>query len=454
MGLCLLVNGVEERLSPEQLQKRYGDALEAIFGIGVRLQALLVDPNVANTNNFIVSPLSVALMVGQLMMGAEGEFREELYNLLSLPISNDHKHSTIHYYGKKNSTFHVPYARLHSQLGNLMRALEEMKFSKTFTLETANALFVNWDIKLKRDFMHNLLIYKTTIQGLNFTTDPVGSQKAINGWAATQTNGVIKSILASPLPPSSSSVFGSAVYFLADWETPFSYEMNIKGPFHSSATNKMEVEYMRGNIESAYYGENKKLGFKLLGLPYKNHDLVMYFLLPFENNGKEYDIKSFQEKLNIKDIRELILQSRRQLVTVQIPKMKLSNSLSILEPLQKYSIYKKYIKDHSLANNTKDALDILVKQMDVFKSFNSSLKTEVLLTAAAEGSALKVSNILQEVILNVNEKGTEAAAVSASIIDYIATKSFRVDRPFTLFIRHEATLATLFWGTIVDPSQS
>lgn len=56
--------------------------------------------------------------------------------------------------------------------------------------------------------------------------------------------------------------------------------------------------------------------------------------------------------------------------------------------------------------------------------------------------------------LSVNEQGTEAAAIAASAIDYILDfVSVRVDRPFLFFIRHEETEATLFWGTIADPTE-
>lgn len=57
--------------------------------------------------------------------------------------------------------------------------------------------------------------------------------------------------------------------------------------------------------------------------------------------------------------------------------------------------------------------------------------------------------------LSINEQGTEAAAVAASAIDYIADSvNVRVDRPFLFFIRHEATEASLFWGTIGDPTET
>jgi serine protease inhibitor len=55
--------------------------------------------------------------------------------------------------------------------------------------------------------------------------------------------------------------------------------------------------------------------------------------------------------------------------------------------------------------------------------------------------------------VEVNEVGTEAAAVGTTLIDYFGEfMNFIVDRPFIFFIKHEITGTLLFWGTIVDPT--
>lgn len=437
----------------EELQERYGDALEAIFGIGVRLQALLEDPSIPSTSNFMVSPLSIALMIGQLMLGAEGKFRDELYTLLSLPESSDQKNSVIHYYSKhKNVTYTLPYSTLHLQMGNLVRALEGKEISKSFILNSSNALFVSSRLSLKDEFLHNLGIYETHVQPLNFSTDPEGCQKVINDWAATRTNGVINNVLASPLPTSASAVFMNAVYFLADWETPFSFEANIKGPFYSTKDTNVEVDYMRGFFENISYGESSKLGCKMMAFPYKNNEMAMYFILPDDNDVDKFNIRKFSERLKTKDVLEFIGKMNKHKVTIQMPKMKLSNTLSFLEPLQRYYMFKNQDKGQ---NGTGDSLDILDERVAEFTSFNSTEDVEIFLSGAADNQNLKITNILQEMTLSVDEKGTEATAVSLSIVEYLGgNKNFKLDRPFVFFIRHELTSATLFWGTIVNPTKS
>jgi hypothetical protein len=65
----------------------------------------------------------------------------------------------------------------------------------------------------------------------------------------------------------------------------------------------------------------------------------------------------------------------------------------------------------------------------------------------------EISDIIQQVFLEVNEVGTEAAAVGATLVDYFGDfTNFVVDRPFLFFIKHEVTGTLLFWGTIVNPT--
>ena len=440
-----------------ELRKQHGLALEAIFGLGIRLQVLLEDPSTISQSNFLVSPLSVTLLISQLMIGADANFKAELYSLLSLPNNNDHKHDIINYYGNyENTSFTVPYANFHTQLGNLLRKLETNNFLQSFTLNCSNGLFYNQDIKLLHTFAHNLRIYETEIKKLNFSTDPLASQRYINSWAAEHTNGIISNVFPSVLPRTTSAIFTNALYFKADWETPFSFELNMNGPFHISQQKTVEVEYMQRTFDSIPYADSQQMGCRIVQLPYKNNEVAMYFILPHVQGGKEYNIRKFAEKLKSKDLLLLIDQMKNAKVAFQLPKLKLANSLSILDPLQKYRVFEKIYGAQLKRNDqSKDPLEAVEKRIQLYNALSTTEKINIELGEAAENEVLKVSNIIQQVSLSVDEKGTEAAAITASIIDYIGgTKSFRLERPFAFIVRHELTTATLFWGTVSDPSQN
>lgn len=187
----------------------------------------------------------------------------------------------------------------------------------------------------------------------------------------------------------------------------------------------------------------------MLSLPYKEEDVSMYIILPDLDNKNAFNIKYFVEDLQLEGIQELEKNLQKTDVDVKIPKMSLSNTVSILQPLRKYSGYMKYMqaKGRTLSSD----LEERIKDYINFNQ-NETLK-DIKLTNAEEDQDLIVSDIVQQMTLAVHEKGTEAAAITAGIIDYMGvSKMFIINRPFMFFIKHEETKAVLFWGTISDPS--
>lgn len=182
---------------PTKSFQDYREAIDAIYSITVRLEALLTS-NSTQQKNFLVSPLSAAIVIGQLMIGAEGEFREELYNLLSIP--KEHQNDTIIKYSSQNGTSSqtIPYGLLHLQLGSLMRKFKKISAgNNSFTLEVSNAFFYNSPLRLKESFKRPLVdFYDTDVVPVNFTTEPAVCQKTINDWGFSHTNGLIKNILS------------------------------------------------------------------------------------------------------------------------------------------------------------------------------------------------------------------------------------------------------------------
>lgn len=150
--------------------QQFGLALEAIFGMGIRLHALL---DSTTTGNFVVSPLSTTAVIGQLMLGAEGEFQQQLYELLSLPKKNTYTHS-IYQYGKdkRNQSYSLRYSEFHLQLSSLLKTLSTRKSGELFTLNLNNGLFYNRNLELKNHFKKFLGdLYNTDIEALDFYND-------------------------------------------------------------------------------------------------------------------------------------------------------------------------------------------------------------------------------------------------------------------------------------------
>jgi serpin B len=68
------------------------------------------------------------------------------------------------------------------------------------------------------------------------------------------------------------------------------------------------------------------------------------------------------------------------------------------------------------------------------------------------GRQLYISFVKQNSFVDVNEEGTEAAAVTTvGIVPTSAPVPIRIDRPFVFAIRERLSGTILFMGKIVDP---
>lgn len=436
---------------------KYDEALEAIFSVAVRLEALLSDLGAKNSKNFMVSPLSMAVAVGELMLGARGKLQQQLYDLLVIDSVNVNRSESVRHASNGNQ---IPFSALHEQLGDLMQNLQKRGIvGKSYSLKTASVLFKQYNLQLNEEYRKNVKkYYGTEIKDVDFATSPVVTERIVNQWAVDNTNGLIKTILPGPVPPQTVAILANAVYFRGDWEIPFSSEINRIGAFRTSNNTSVNVTYMMGEFENYKYVDNKAMDCKMVVIPYQDNELSMYIILP---NNKEYDINKFASDLRTKDLLDLIQQARQRKVFLMLPKMSLSNTINVLGPLKRYHNYKNILDTKANAYNVSgDQYDRLDDKINVFKNLTRSGLSDRYTTGDLDLSGIStdprfyLSDIYQQMTLSVNEQGTEAAAVAASAIDYILDYvSFRVDRPFLFFIRHEETEATLFWGTIADPTE-
>lgn len=152
LSLFFLFNSIPLFLSAstqpriQLLFEKYPDALEAIFGIGLRSSALLADPSIGG--NVIVSPISITLLLSELMLAADGKVLKNIASLLSLKDSK-------YVYVLNNSTgrrFPLAYADFHVQLKYLLEDVAKSGRVGNFTLRQSSAVFYDSSIALKEQF--------------------------------------------------------------------------------------------------------------------------------------------------------------------------------------------------------------------------------------------------------------------------------------------------------------
>jgi serpin B len=216
-------------------------------------------------------------------------------------------------------------------------------------------------------------------------------------------------------------VLVNAIYFKGTWATPFPESSTRPDKFYAQPDTAFTVPFMhkRGQFR---YGENNQL--QLLALPYIGQQLEMVVLLPRSRDG----IGPLESSLTPASLAAWTSGMRNQQVDVALPKFKMASGFSLAQALK--------------AMGLNDAFD--PDRADF---------------SGMDGRAhwLYLSAVLHKAYIEVNEKGTEAAAATV-LRGFLGAKhvpersrEFRADHPFLFLIRDSATGSILFMGRVMKP---
>jgi serine protease inhibitor len=348
--------------------------------------------------NIFISPLSISLALAMTYNGAEGTTKDAMAETLN--FGNMSLDEINHAYS------------------NLIESLENAD-------QAVNLLFGNsvWMKKefgplVKASFTDRIT---TWYNGETFTRDFRNRQTVseINGWVDKRTQGTIKEIIQE-INPMLVMLLINAIYFKGEWIVEFDEAATQKQDFFLPEGTAVQVDMMSTSGNFSYYsGENCQVA----RLPYGRDKIAMYVFLP--NEGISLD--SFIANLNQTTHDEYIskLQPRESL-TIKLPKFKVEYGVkrlnSVLKKLGMQIAFEPYEADFSGIASTAPA-------------------------------NLYISYVDHKAIVEVNEKGTEAAAVT--IVGMYATSippSFVVNRPFFFEIRDDRSGSILFMGRILSPT--
>ena len=350
----------------------------------------------ASAENIVISPNSIAIALAMARRGTSGETQAELTTALELD-------------GLDSSGIDANYLQLIETLNN---ADPDVK------LAIANSLWVDRDFNLKEEFINDAKqFYLAEVSNLDF-----GDSQAvdiINRWVAKNTNDKIPQIIDS-LSPENALYLINAIYFKGSWSNLFDSELTTEAPFYSQPNAPQPHQMMNQQGDYRYY-ENEQ--FQAVRIPYgKKQELGMYIFLPQENN----DLETFNQQLNSNNWQEWLSQMRSRKGNITIPRFELEYET--------------------------DLQDVL-SAMGINSLFNASQAN----FSAMTDNTVAVDNIKHKAVIEVNEEGTEAAAVTSIGIRVTSVEpedipfKMNVDRPFFFAIRDDITNSILFMGNVVEP---
>ncbi|XP_039250835.2 serpin B6-like [Styela clava] len=419
---CIVFIG-EEALARPKIQEqqtdnplRYPVLVEAISDFSRRLMTEMTQLN--SDVNIVMSPLSISSVMGMLWLGAGGETRREIEQT----------------------------CRFGDDTGRLFKYINYQAFSSPIGLREkgkadvmlANALFYEKSEKLKSEFMNNALEYhQADILGLNFKFSPEKSLKTINQWVHNKTRGVIKQLLSSnDVSVTTRAVLTNAIYFSGSWRYPFHTSATILDNFTTLSGNRVKVPTMHQEVRLRYMkkcqsssGDLSAFGQictraeqpNVIEIPYANGKYVMIILVP----NDDFSFKDIEENL------ENEYDSWRRgvvsgLIELCLPKFQM---------------------------NFQSDLELSLRRLGITAAFQWSRANFENLSE----DRLSFSKFIHKAAVVVDEKGTKAAASSASIA--ILRKAsdlayFKIDRSFLFFVEDTSTRAQLFAGRIIDPTKS
>jgi serpin B len=283
-------------------------------------------------------------------------------------------------------------------------------------LEIADSLWTADDATINPSFLaRNRQSYQAEIASVDFK-NPATAQK-INAWCSEHTHGKIPKIVQPPLD-NNRLILLNAIYFKGDWTAPFDKKLTHDMPFTLGSGQSVTHPRISRTGDFDYYEDDN---FQAARLPYAGAAVSAYVFLPKKS------LEDFVQNLTIANWDQWTRRFRSTKGTVELPRFKLENEYKLNDVLETLGMPLAFTR---LAN---------------FHGISVE--------------SLYIDWVKQKTYVDVNEEGTEAAAVTGVGMRAMAVMRqpppFRmvVDRPFFLAIRENQTGAILFLGAIMDPRQ-
>ena len=268
---------------------------------------------------------------------------------------------------------------------NILQSIRQFE-----TVEIANGVMTKFNPTLM--FLKICIKYEASIF-------PLVSVEQVNEWCSEKTHGKITKIL-DELNPDTVMLLINAVYFKADWQHPFNPSFTYTGKF-TGPTETKDVRFMTQTKNFNYYEDNN---VQVVELPYKNDSTSAIVILPKD----KIDVDTYLKSLDDNELNTILAGFTSKRVSLSLPKFEIEFETKFKDILMKLG---------------------MVQAFDITADF-SGIKCS---------GGIKVNDVIHKTYLKVDEKGTEAAAVTA--VDMIATTALveiitvNVNRPFIFLLR-------------------
>ncbi len=357
--------------------------------------------------NLAVSPASISIAFAMLLPGARGKTAEEMKHVMHFDLP-DEEHDRAY--------------------ASILGEWNEEK--EGYELAAANRLFGEKSVTYEQEFLERAAGgFGAPLIPVSFMTQPEPARKLINAWVAEQTKDRIRNLVPEGAISNVTRIaLVNALYFKGSWARKFDEIVTEKEDFLVGGTTPAPVQMMRQKAWFGY-GEHGDDGVKTLKMPYEGKDLCMIVVLPLAEDG----LGAVEESLDAGKLKRWLAPGHQSEVKVKLPKF-------VIDPPMPIKLKKTLMALGMTAPFSEKEAD---------------------LTGIAKTSpGLMVDEAFHKAFVEVNEKGTEAAAATAIVGDLKGrsadepppTPTFYATHPFLFFIVDNRTGVVLFMGRVADPT--
>lgn len=347
--------------------------------------------------NIMISPLSVSMALSMTLNGAEGETFDAMRKTLKMSG--------------------LDLDEINDGYKSLIKLLVEL--DPEVTLKVANSIWHDDEFLVKQEFLDRLIeVFGASIEDMDFK-DPA-SVNRINDWVNTNTEGLIEKII-DEIPDDMVMYLINAIYFKGNWLYKFDEKDTRIDDFYLENGEKKEVDMMiQSDRFATYFSEQ----VHMIELPYGDSLFSMTVLMPAdERQPLDQFISESVTSENLNRWRS-DLRTPLQKIPVQLPKFEM-----------KYEI--KY-------NDILKAMGMEIA-FDAYSADFSGI-------ADMSPQNLFISEVKHKTFIRVDEKGTEAAAVtSVGMMPTSMPQPMIVNRPFVFIIHERESGTNLFMGKVMNP---
>lgn len=393
-------SGVEEEPATANLRAIQAQEQEMVLSSSRFALDLFHQLQKSDDVNQFYSPYSVHQALSMAMNGNEGQVLEEFtrvlrYEGMGLEEANEAAQSLTKYL---------------------------MELDPKVRLSIANALWYKQGFDVQPEFEETVRkSFGAEVAGLDMSNPQ--SVEVINQWIENNTEGLIKDML-DQIPANAVMYLVNAIYFKADWKYRFHASNTKKAPFYLSSGQEVEVDMMRMEEPATlrYFSTGE---LEYLEIPYSTGQYTMSVI-----TAADFGLDEKLQKFTFEDLEYWREQARETNFILQMPKFKM-----------RYKI--KELNEYLIA-------------MGLEKPFNpSTMNFSRLFTNPTE--PLFISRVIHDALIEVDERGSEAAAATVVEIEVTSIGSnqprvFRLDKPFVFLIRDRHSGAILFMGKLGNPA--